>query len=129
MTWSSALLALLISHIVGDVMLQPEWQATRKTAGLRAPDGRRALLLHVGTYTLAFVPALVWIGIETTAWRALLVAVVVAGSHLLVDDGTLVRVWIREVKLASTPSQALTIAVDQCFHVVCLLGAAVVAAA
>jgi hypothetical protein len=129
MSWSSALLALLISHVVGDVMLQTEWQAATKTAGLRVREGRRALLLHVASYMVAFLPALAWVAAQTSAWRAVLVGALVAAPHLLIDDGTLVRLWIREVKLASSPTQALTIAVDQCFHLVCLLGAALVAAA
>ena len=52
----------------------------------------------------------------------------VAIPHLLVDDGRLVDVWLREVKRAQHPPPALTVAVDQSFHVICLLGAALVAA-
>ena len=46
-----------------------------------------------------------------------------------VEDRRLVEVWLREVKRASQPPAALTVAVDQSFHVVCLLGAALLAAA
>lgn len=78
---------------------------------------------------LAFVPALVWIGVETTAARAVVIAVVVAVPHLVIDEGRLVRIWLRDVKRAPSASLGLRIAVDQSFHVVCLLGAALLAAA
>jgi hypothetical protein len=127
-SWSSALLALLVSHAVGDVLLQTEPQAISKAHGLGESAGRRALVGHVATYTLAFVPALVWIRGERGASRALDVGALVAIPHLLVDDGRLVRAWLRHVKRVPEPTLALTIAVDQSFHVVCLLGAAVLAA-
>ncbi len=59
--------------MVGDYLLQTDWQARHKTGGLgRNPVARRALLAHVATYTLAFVPALIWIGDELGAGWALL---------------------------------------------------------
>jgi hypothetical protein len=129
MNWSAALLALLVSHAVGDVMLQTEWQAVTKVAGLRAVEGRRALLRHVTTYTLAFLPALAWVAAERDVARAVAVGGLVALPHLLVDDGSLVRLWLREVKRSGPAPPALAIAVDQSFHLLCLLGAALVAAA
>ena len=48
--------------MVGDYLLQTDWQARNKRGGLGGdPVARRALLTHVTTYTLAFVPALIWI--------------------------------------------------------------------
>lgn len=129
MTWPAALLALLVSHLVGDFLFQTEWQAINKPGGLGDGTGRRALLHHLSLYMLAFVPALVWIGTEQTWTRAILVAVVVAVPHLLIDDGRLVNVWIRDVKRAPQASIGLRIAVDQTFHVVLLFVAALVAAA
>ena len=128
MNWPAALLALLISHVVGDVLLQTEWQAAHKSKGLDDATARRALSVHVGIYTLAFAPALVWIGSDTTVVRAIAVAAVVAITHLLIDDGRFVRLWLRDVKRAPDPPLALAIAVDQSFHLLCLLGAALVAA-
>ena len=127
-SWPEALLALLVSHAVGDLLFQTEWQALGKGQGLNAAHGRRTLGAHLSTYMLAFVPALVWIGLETSALRALAVAAIVAVTHLLIDDGRLVRAWLRDVKHAANPSVGLTIAVDQSFHLLCLLGAALVAA-
>jgi hypothetical protein len=128
MTWPAAFLVLLISHAVGDVLLQTDWQAIEKVRGMGDHVARRALLSHIGTYTLAFVPALVWIAAETTIWRAIAVAAVIAVPHLVIDDGRVVRVWLRQVKGTTAPALGLTIAVDQTFHVLCLLGAALIGA-
>jgi hypothetical protein len=122
------MLAFLVSHAVGDVLLQTEWQALTKVPGLGDPLARRALGRHLATYMLAFVPALVWIGHDTSAARAVGVGALVAVPHLLIDDGHFVRAWLRGVKRAPDPAPALSIAVDQTLHVVCLLGAALVAA-
>lgn len=129
MSWSAALLALVVCHAVGDVLFQTDWQALNKIRGLGDPVARRALLQHVGTYTVAFLPALVWIASERSAGRAVAVAAVIAVPHLLVDDGRFVRGWLHTVKGAAQPALGLVIAVDQCFHLVCLLGAALLAAA
>ncbi len=128
MSWPAALLALLVSHLVGDFLLQTEWQALTKVRGLGDPVSRRALGRHVVNYTVAFTPALVWIGLETSAARAVAVGALVAIPHLLIDDGHLVRSWLRDVKHAREPSPALWMTVDQTFHVLCLLGAALLAA-
>jgi hypothetical protein len=128
MSWPGAMLALLVSHVVGDVLLQTDWQAVTKTGGLGDARARQALFRHVAIYTIAFIPALVWIGAETTPARAMAVGALVAIPHLLVDDGRLVRTWVRVVKHVPQPVLALTIAVDRSLHVVCLFGAALVAA-
>lgn len=128
MSWDAALLALLVSHLAGDLLLQTEWQAVNKGRGLGDPVARRALVLHVFTYTLACVPALAWIGANTSVARAVGVAAAIALPHLLIDDGRLVRAWLRDVKRVPGAAPGLSIAVDQSFHVVCLLGAAVLAA-
>ena len=128
MSWSEVLLALLVSHAVGDVLLQTEWQAQMKVRGVADPVGRQALASHIATYTLAFLPALVWIGLETSVLRAVAVGALVAATHLVIDDTRLVSVWLRKVKRAADPATALSIAVDQSFHILCLLGAALIAA-
>jgi len=128
-TWPAALLAFFVSHVVGDVLLQTEWQARNKARGLGDALGRRALARHVTMYTLAFVPALVWIGAETSAQRAIGIGLLVAVPHLLVDDGRGVHAWVRVAKRVDGSAPALVVAVDQSFHVVCLFGAALLAAA
>jgi Protein of unknown function (DUF3307) len=128
LSWAAVLAAFVVSHLVGDFLLQTEWQALTKPRGLSEPEGRRAIALHTTTYMLAFVPALVWIGHDTSAGRAIAVAAVIAIPHVLLDDGRFVSCWMTQVKHAPQPALWLTVAVDQSFHLVCLLGAALVAA-
>jgi Protein of unknown function (DUF3307) len=126
--WPAVLMSLLASHLAGDFLVQTEWQAVNKTGGLRESRSRKALLAHVIAYTASFSPALVWIGRRTSVKRAAMVGGAIAIPHLLVDDGQLVEVWLRKVKRVRQPPPALAVAVDQSFHVISLLGAALVAA-
>jgi hypothetical protein len=128
MTWADVFVAFLACHVTGDLLLQTEWQATTKVRGLGDPDGRRALLAHATTYTLAFVPALIWVANERSVARAIEVALLIAIPHVLVDDGRFVRGWLHNVKHAPDPGFSLSLMVDQSFHVVFLFGAALVAA-
>ncbi len=127
--WPAVLLALLASHLTGDFLLQTEWQAVNKGGGLSDSRSRGALLAHVGVYTAAFSPALTWIARRTGVWRAAMAGTAIAVPHLLVDDGRLVQGWLREVKRAVDPAPALTVAVDQSLHFLCLLGAALLTVA
>ncbi len=114
----------VVCHLAGDFILQTDWQARHKDGGLGGdPERRRALLSHVATYTLCFLPALVWIGCELDLGRAVLAGVLVALPHLVQDDGRLLDLWILRVKgpgALATPG--LRIAVDQSFHTVALFG-------
>src|SRR5262249_10194874 len=88
--WTEVFLVLIVSHLVGDFLLQPAWQAKYKYGGLSAdPVRRRALGTHIVTYMLAFGPALVWIAAEGGLARAVLAAIVVAVPHWVQDDGRL----------------------------------------
>src|SRR6202030_3870489 len=65
MSWPALFLVLVLSHLVGDFLLQTNWQAIHKIHGLsRIPESRRALLIHGFAYTLAFLPALGWVASE-----------------------------------------------------------------
>lgn len=125
--WPAVLLALLASHLGGDFLVQTEWQAVNKVGGLREPGSRRALFSHVLAYTATFAPALAWIGKRTSVGRAAMVGGAVAIPHMVVDDGRLVEVWLRDVKHAPEPAPGLALAVDQSFHVICLLAASLLA--
>jgi len=127
MSWPGAFLVLLVSHAVGDVLLQTDWQAVNKTRGLGDAAGRRALVRHVAIYTLAFIPALIWVADQRSVGRAIAVAAAVTLPHLLIDDGHIVRAWLRTVKRVPDPPLGLSIAVDQSLHVLCLFGAALLA--
>ncbi len=129
MTWPAVLAAFLVCHLSGDLLLQTEWQALTKVRGLGDPEGRRALMAHVLTYMLPYLPVLVWIGDERGVPRAVVVTLLIALPHVLVDDGRLVGVWLRQVKHSPDPAPSLRLMVDQSFHVVCLFAVAVLAAA
>src|SRR5258708_11376377 len=119
MTWAALFGAFLLSHLVGDFLFQTDWQAAHKEHGLRGnPGSRRALVLHGLTYTLAFVPALVWVATESGSLAALGVAALVGIPHVIVDDGSLVGLWMRQGKhVRGTPTAVVRLGVDQRLHV------------
>jgi hypothetical protein len=128
LAWPSVFAAFMVCHLGGDLLLQTEWQALTKGRGLNDPEGRRALMAHAATYTVVFAPALAWIARGRTVARAAGTAALIGVPHLLVDDGRLVRGWLRQVKHSPEPAPSLRLMVDQSFHVVCLFGTAMVAA-
>ncbi len=130
MSWTEVFAVFVVSHLVGDFLLQTDWQAANKENGL-GPDRlhRRALVSHVLVYMLAFLPALIWIGIETDALWAILIAVVIAVPHLVQDDRRLLDSYMRKVKGVAESSASLRIAVDQSFHVVFLFATALLVVA
>lgn len=128
MNWVEVFGVLVVSHLVGDFLLQTDWQAANKREGL-GPDriSRRALSAHVLTYTACFLPALVWIGIETDAIWAIVVGAAIAIPHLIQDDRRLLDAYMARVKGSADLSSGVRIAVDQSFHVLFLFGAALLA--
>ena len=126
--WAEIFLAFLVSHVAGDFILQTEWQAMRKKGGLGPdPVARRALLAHVATYTLAFVPVLVCLA-DSIGAAVLAVALLIAVPHLVQDDGRAVEAYMRRVKHADAGERPMVaVAVDQSFHIVALFLVALVA--
>jgi hypothetical protein len=129
MTWSALFAVFLISHLVGDFLLQTGWQAAHKSHGLLdRGEPRRALVRHGLIYTTAFVPALVWVGAEAGAALAVGVGALVLAPHVIIDDGTFVASWVRVVKrVDGPPSVVVRLGVDQTLHVLALAGAALLA--
>ena len=128
LTWPAVLAAFLVCHLAGDFLLQTEWQALTKVQGLVTPEGRRALRNHVATYTLTYLPVLAWLASDRSLLGAIGIAALIAVPHLIVDDGRLVARWMISVKHVPDAAPSLELMVDQSFHVVCLLGAALLAA-
>jgi hypothetical protein len=127
--WIEIFAVFVVSHVAGDFLLQTEWQAQHKRGGLGSDAvARRALLAHVSTYTVAFVPALIWLGDDIGAWAAVGIGALVALPHLVVDDGRLLEAYMRRVKGLEPEPGYLYMAVDQSVHVLALFGAALVAA-
>jgi Protein of unknown function (DUF3307) len=129
MSWVELFAAFAVSHLVGDYLFQTDWQARHKRGGLHphAPVERKALLSHVFTYTIAFLP-IVLIGASgaQVAWVLALIAV----PHLIQDDGTLLAAYMRRVKgVDPAENLLLSIVVDQTFHMLALLGLALLLSA
>ncbi len=129
MSWVELFVVFVVCHLAGDFILQTDWQARFKYAGLGSdPIRRRALRNHTLTYMLAFVPALIWIAAEESLASAILAALVVAIPHWLQDDGRLLDLYMVGVKRMTEAAPGLRIAVDQSFHAVALFLAALLIA-
>jgi hypothetical protein len=129
-TWVDAFAGFLVAHMVGDYLFQTDWQASHKRGGLTGDSvSRRALLTHVTTYTIAFLPVLVWIGIRLDLPIALIAGVLVFLPHLVVDDGRIVVGYVRRVKRADVRNLGLLSSVDQSFHVLSLWAVAILVGA
>lgn len=120
MSWVSVFASFLVAHMVGDYLFQTDWQARNKRGGLSGGVAFRALASHVTTYTLAFAPALIWIGDELDPAWALLAAALIFLPHLIVDDGRLVRLYLARVKRVDGFDVGIAASVDQSFHVLSL---------
>jgi hypothetical protein len=128
--WVEVFAVLVVCHAVGDFLLQTEWQATHKRGGLgRDPVRRRALLAHVATSTIAFVPALVWLAGDLGAAALAALAAGVFLPHAVQDDGRLLSAYVRTVKHTEPAPGMLMLAVDQSFHLLVLFGLALAAGA
>src|SRR4051794_39185491 len=129
MAWVEIFSAFVVCHLVGDYLLQTDYQACHKHGGLGG-DGvaRRALVSHIATYTLAYVPALIWLGDDLGA-GVIWVAALIALPHLVQDDGRLITYYVERVKGApATTAQSILPMVDQSFHALALFGLALLAA-
>jgi Protein of unknown function (DUF3307) len=126
MSWVELFAVLVVCHMVGDYLLQTNWQATHKHGGLGSDRAsRRALVSHVTTYMLAFVPALVWIADTGGPGAAVASAAAIALPHLAQDDGRLFRRYLRSLKKLDGAEQPIpALLADQALHAVALLAVA-----
>ncbi len=122
MNWSEVFVVFLVSHLAGDYLLQTEFQALNKRGGLTgAPAQRRALVNHVLTYTLIFVPALLWLSGGLGVGGMIGVAALIAIPHLIQDDGRLLTLYGEKVKNTDISKYPmLGAAMDQSLHVIAL---------
>jgi hypothetical protein len=121
MPWVEIFAVFIVSHLVGDFLLQTDVQAMHKRGGLSGNgNSPRGLLFHAFTYTLAFLPALVWLGEEIGVLEAVGTALLIGLPHMLQDDGRLLDSYMRRVKGVEPKPGGLLIAVDQSWHVVAL---------
>ena len=128
MPWVEIFAVFVISHLAGDYILQTEWQALNKRGGLTGSRTmRRALVSHIVSYTLAFVPGLIWLWGSLHA-GVLLVAALIAIPHLIQDDGRLLYSYAKTFKKADIiANPSLVAALDQSFHLLALFLLALVA--
>ncbi|HEY2398529.1 MAG TPA: DUF3307 domain-containing protein [Solirubrobacteraceae bacterium] len=126
MTWPALFGVFLLCHLVGDFLVQTDWQASHKEHGFGANRGsRRALALHGFTYTLVFVPAFVWVAGTAGPLATVGVAALVGVPHVIVDDGGFVSAWVRRVKhVQGPPTTVVHVGVDQTFHLLALAAVA-----
>ena len=129
MPWDEIFVVFVVSHLVGDYILQTDWQAANKHGGLAGSSTqRRALLSHIATYTLAYVPGLIWLS-DSVHWWVFGIAALIAVPHLIQDDGTLLAAYARTVKKADIKANpSLGAALDQSFHILALFLTALLAA-
>jgi hypothetical protein len=120
--WVEVFAVFVVCHLGGDFILQTEFQATNKHGALRGTSTqRRALGSHTLTYTLAYLPAFLWLAGDVSALGLVLTVLAVAVPHGLQDDGTAMRWWMRTVKHTQAAPGVLAMVVDQSFHMVALL--------
>jgi len=125
--WVEVFAVFLVCHHVGDYLLQTEWEAANKLGGLGPdPEARRALFVHIASYTLAFVPALIWLSTKVSGGAVAATAAGIAIPHLIQDDGRLLDRYLRTVKRVSEESMSAVRAVtDQAFHLAMLFAVAI----
>jgi Protein of unknown function (DUF3307) len=128
MPWVEVFAVFFVSHEVGDYLFQTDWQAMHKHGGLFGPrTNRRALLSHIATYTLAFVPGLIWLW-DSLHWGVIGIAALIAIPHLIQDDGRLLAQYARVVKKADIQANpSLGAVLDQAFHFLALFLTALLA--
>jgi hypothetical protein len=111
---------VLWAHLVGDFVVQTDWQATRKAHCWRAMTGH-LLGYHV---PLMVVAVYAWgLSVPTTVFLAISV-----GTHAVIDRRWLV-VWLMRSTGSGGFSQQAEgrLVVDQVCHLTCLLGAMLLA--
>jgi Protein of unknown function (DUF3307) len=125
--WVEIFAVLVVSHAVGDYLLQTDWQALNKRGGLGTdPIAQRALVSHVVSYTAAFVPAAVWLGDDLAPLGVVALLAAIFFPHLVQDDGRLLSRYVRTVKgEGAAANPALVTSVDQSLHIVVLFATAI----
>ena len=129
MSWVEIFAVFVVSHVLGDYLLQTDWQATHKRGGLGGNyNARMALLTHVSVYTLAFVPAGIWLTDDgLNAGGLILLGLGIFVPHMVQDDGRLLSRYIRSVKGCDEESEReIFTAVDQSFHLITLFVTALI---
>jgi len=108
---------MILAHLLGDWILQTEWQATNKM------HNWRAMLAHVAVYHLVLcIALLLWFGPSDPF--VYIVVVSLAVTHAFIDRRWPIIALMRALRATRErePEGWLVIIIDQCVHVL-LLGA------
>lgn len=111
--------SLLVAHLVGDWLLQTEWQALNKTRNWRA------MWSHVTVYHLLILIAL-WSHFGFQDVRVYFTTAALALSHAFLDRRWPEVAVMRALRIIvdRDPERWLLIAVDQVLHIILLAAAA-----
>ena len=105
---------LVISHFVGDWLLQNEWMALGKKQGVFTWAG----LMHFVVYTIIIIGALALSGAKQKLATSIAVCALIFVSHWAIDALDVARRWMQAV--LQTDREAVRLAVDQLLHVLVL---------
>ncbi len=96
----------IVAHLIADWIFQNDWMARNKT-NLRHP----AAWVHSGIHLIAML-------FIFPIWAAILIA----GTHMLIDTRKPVQFWQRIFRQTTTGPSALTVSIwlDQVFHITIL---------
>lgn len=101
--------AMLLAHLAGDWLFQPDSWASRKNWL------NKKLLLHALVYTVFFSVAILF-GLPT--WALFLIFVI----HVFQDTRISIPWWIKFIKrVKGKPTEQLLISIDQIFHIILIL--------
>ena len=130
MEWFEVFAVFLVSHLVGDYLLQTDWQAVHKHRGLGPdPVARRALRLARRHLHAGLRPGADLARRRPEPRRRHRLAAGIAIPHLVQDDGRLLALYVSRVKGCDIAAFPLVgAAVDQTMHIVALFGLALLAA-
>lgn len=109
---------MILAHILGDWLLQTEWQAKNKASDWRA------MFVHIALYHLVLLATL-WLGFSLHGWYTVIIVGGLAVSHAILDQRAFVRWVIRAFRLSVNrePESWFCIVIDQSLHFL-LLGVA-----
>lgn len=124
MAWVEVFVVFVLCHLVGDYVVQTDWQARWKHHGLSGGQSLRALLSHVTTYTLCYTPAIVWLASELSPLGLVATVAAIAIPHFLQDDGRALAAYMVKVKKLDLNNTMVTSAVDQTLHLLALFAVA-----
>jgi hypothetical protein len=107
---------LLVSHLVGDFLLQSQSMALYKARQWSW------MLRHVGFYMIpvTIVVALYAWSYHLALWLVALVLLFVAITHIALDRRDLTMAWMRNISMAPDHPW-LPVVVDQVFHILVLV--------